>query len=284
MSNFLKSVLTFEQGYRMWSFIFLTAIVEIFLVVGTYMNWHLRQIPWLVGFTFLAFLLAFISHLNFTQTPKRIIVLVLYFAFTGFMIDAVLINTEQFHFNIKSIYIFNTPVTQIFGWFFMFYMVFSTSSSVGMMLNGGKSSYSWLGAFLRSLLDGVLFMGYSFLLEPMGVNEGSWQWTIDTPYQYFSVPYMVFFGFFLSIFCLGLPFRLFEAYRPLKKPPMPLQVILFSPIVFILLMILLLLNLLILDLIIVTILGGFLLILFSIIFAISLYFYHITTVVRQDIK
>ena len=139
MSNFLKSVLTFEQGYRMWSFIFLTAIVEILLVVGTYMNWHLRQIPWLVGFTFLAFLLAFISHLNFTQTPKRIIVLVLYFAFTGFMIDAVLINTEQFHFNIKSIYIFNTPVTQIFGWFFMFYMVFSTSSSVGMMLNGGTN-------------------------------------------------------------------------------------------------------------------------------------------------
>lgn len=281
MADFFKSTLTFERSHRMWFFLFLTAIVELVLVLGTYMDWHLRQIPGLVSFTFAMFLLAFVSHLSFTQTPKRLVVLILYFAFTGFMIDAILVNTEQFHFNLKAIYLFNTPVTQILGWFFMFYAVFSTSSAIGAALNKGNINYTWKGAIGRSFLDGFLLMGYSFLLEPMGVNEGSWTWTIDTPHQYFNVPYMVFFGFFISIFCLGLVFRLFEAYRPIDKPSLSLEVIVFPPVVFILLMILLQINLLIRNLIIAAIIGGFIICLFSILFFITFYVYHITVISKD---
>lgn len=274
MRDFLSAVLSFKPTYRMWSFLFMTIVVEIVLVVGTLMDWHLRQIPGLVAFTFITFLASFISHLSVTKTPKRLITLVIYFALTGFLIDAILINTEQFHFNIKAIYIFNTPVTQILTWFFMFYVVFSTTSSIGMLLNDGKVNYPTSSVFLHAFFDGFLLMGYSFMLEPMGVNEGSWTWTIDTPHQYYNVPYMVFFGFFLAIFVLAIPFRIFEAIRPIKKAPIPLHILLFPPIVFILLFILLMLNLMKLKLIVVAVIGLFIILSFLFIFSMALFTYQ----------
>ncbi len=273
MRAFLSAVLQFKPTYRMWSFLLMTILLQLVLLIGTFMDWHLRQIPGLVPLLFISFLASFASHLSVTQTPKRLFTLFVYFALTGFLIDAALINTEQFHFNIKAIYIFNTPVTQVLSWFFLFYIVFSTTSSIGMLLNNGAINYSTRFAFLYAFFDGFLLMGYSLMLEPMGVNEASWTWTIDTPHQYYNVPYMVFFGFFIAIFVLALPFRIFESLRPVTKPSLPLHVILFPPVVFILLMILLLLNLIRLDLIIVSIIGGFIAIAFILIFLIAL-FYH----------
>ncbi len=291
MKEFLSAVLSFKPTYRMWSFLFMTIIVELILITGTFMNWHLRQIPGLVEFTFISFLASFISHLSVTKQPKRLITLVIYFGLTGFLVDAVLINLDQFQFNIERFSLFKTPLAQLLTWFFMCYAVFSTSSALGILLQKGKINYPLIGVFLLAFFDGFLLMGYSFLMEPVGVNEGTWTWLVDIPHKYYNIPFIVFFGYFIAMFLLSLPFRLFESMRPVQERHLPFHVIIFSPIIFILLMILLILNLIKLNLIVVTVIGGFITACFLLIFLITAYTYleaqkqeNQISIISNDIK
>lgn len=103
--------------------------------------------------------------------------------------------------------IFEVPIFIILTWYGLMYMSFSYVVFILKLDSLIFSNFSIFQIAIISLYCGLLIMLLDLILDPIGVDEKRWSWTI--PGAYYGIPYLNFLGWFLCCFITVFLFLLF---------------------------------------------------------------------------
>ncbi len=176
----------------------------------------LRFVQILIGFFFLLF------H-TFTFLGLGNLILFLFLSVgVSFLFEITGIKTGItfggiFNYDIESNgpIIFEVPIFIILTWYGLIYMSFSYVTFILKLDSISFSNFSTSEIATISFYCGLSIMLLDLVLDPIGVDEKRWSWR--TPGEYYGIPYLNFFGWFLCCFITVFLFLLLFSIKDIES-------------------------------------------------------------------